>query len=352
MRVFSNIKIYICILTCLFCHKSIHAQDIHFSQIQESPLWLNPANAGSFDGYFRAIANYRNQWASMGNAFQTMAVSIDAVTLKTRKGKGYLGLGMYVFNDKAGVAKIGSTQAQFHLSAIVKLSKKSKMAGAAYIGYNQSTANFSALTFGNQFNGKDIDNSLTNGEVNPFITHANLDAGVGFNYEFSNAKIGIVRDNMFTLKIGGASHHINKPVLYYTNGSNYKLPIRFTGNVQAKIEIKDSKISFLPSVIYLSQASASEINIGTFIRYRLKNATKITGINHERGINFGLYYRVKDAIVPQINLDMGKYAIGLSYDMNISQYRQVSKTVGGFEIYLKFISLSDGLFKRRREYGL
>ena len=78
-------KLPIIILICVA--NVLKSQDIHFSQIQESPLWLNPANAGFFNGYVRSIANYRNQWASMGNAFQTMAVSIDAVALKQEKIK-------------------------------------------------------------------------------------------------------------------------------------------------------------------------------------------------------------------------------------------------------------------------
>ena len=106
-------KLPIIILICVA--NVLKSQDIHFSQIQESPLWLNPANAGFFNGYVRSIANYRNQWASMGNAFQTMAVSIDAVAFKTRKNKAYLGAGLFVFNDEAGVAKMGSTQAQLQI---------------------------------------------------------------------------------------------------------------------------------------------------------------------------------------------------------------------------------------------
>jgi type IX secretion system PorP/SprF family membrane protein len=330
----------------------VFAQDIHFSQIQESPLWLNPANAGFFNGYFRAIANYRNQWASMGNAFQTMAVSIDAVALKTKKNKAYLGLGLFVFDDKAGVAKIGSTQVQFHLNGIIKTSKKSKLAGAAYLGYIQNKANYSALTFGNQYTGKEIDKGLASGEAVNFTSFSTMDAGVGLNYEFTSATIHMVRDDIFSIKIGGAIHHINKPVQRFSSGSNYQLPMRFVGNIQMRYDIKETKLSLLPSVIYLRQGTASEINIGTFLRYRFKNATKITGVFSESGLNIGVYYRVNDAIIPQINLDMGKYAIGVSYDYNLSKYNKVSKGNGGFEIYLKFISLDDALFKRRREHGL
>ena len=108
----------------LFMSSFGYSQDVHFSQIQEAPLWLNPANAGFMNGYFRAVANYRNQWMAMGNAFQTMAISVDGSALKTKKYKAYLGLGLFVFNDRAGLAKMGTTQAQIHINAIIKTSKR------------------------------------------------------------------------------------------------------------------------------------------------------------------------------------------------------------------------------------
>ena len=328
------------------------SQDIHFSQIQESPLWLNPANAGFMNGYLRAIANYRNQWASMGNAYQTMAISVDASTLKTKKNKAYLGIGLFVFNDRAGVAKMGTTQAQLHLNAIIKTGKKSKLGGAVYVGFNQNSAKYASLTYGNQYDGKVIDNTLGSGEAVSYASFISTDVGVGVNYEFSSANIDMLRDDIFSLKIGGAVHHLNRPVQKFGSGSTYQLPMRFVGNIQARIDVKGTKISLLPSVIYLRQAKSTEITLGTHIRYRFKNPTKLTGVKSETGLNIGLYYRIGDAIIPQLNLDMGKYAIGVAYDLNVSKYRQVSNLQGGFEIYLKFMSLDDALFKRKREHGL
>lgn len=336
----------------LFIVSIASAQDVHFSQIQESPLWLNPANTGFFSGYFRAVANYRNQWASMGNPYQTMSISIDAATLKSTKNKAYLGVGMFVFNDKAGVAKIGTTQVQLNTSVIIKTSKLSKLSGGINIGYNQNSANYAALTYGNQYTGKDIDKSIASGETVNYTSFVNMDVGAGINYEYSTANVDMVRDDIFSIKFGAAVHHINKPIQQFSTGSSYQLPMRFVGNIQARIDLKETKISILPSLIYLRQGTAQEINIGTHIRYRFKNNTKITGFITETGLNFGVYYRVNDAIVPQVNLDMGKYAIGLSYDFNISKYSQASKYNGGFEIYLKFITLDNALFKRGREHGL
>jgi type IX secretion system PorP/SprF family membrane protein len=339
-------------ISALFISSFGFSQDVHFSQIQESPLWLNPANAGFMDGYFRAVANYRNQWMSMGKAYQTMAISVDASLLKTKKNKAYLGLGLFVFNDRAGVAKMGSTQAQIHINAIIKTSKKSKLGGAVYIGFNQNSANYASLTYANQYDGKAIDNSLGSGEVVTYASFLNTDVGAGLNYEFSSANIDMLRDDIFSLKIGAAAHHLNQPVQKFASGSTYKLPMRFVGNVQARIDIKGTKVSILPSVIYLRQANATEITVGTHLRYRFKNPTKVTGVKSETGLNIGVYYRVNDAIIPQINLDLGKYAIGVAYDLNVSKYKQVSKLNGGFEIYLKFMSLGDALFKRKREHGL
>ena len=344
-------KKYLLIIT-LFIASLGFAQDVHFSQIQESPLWLNPANAGFMDGYFRAVANYRNQWASMGKAYQTMAISVDASVLKTKKQKAYLGLGLFVFNDRAGAAKLGSTQAQIHINAIIKTSKKSKLGGAVYIGFNQNTANYASLTYASQYNGKDIDNTLGSGEAVTYSSFLTSDVGAGLNYEFSSANIDMLRDDIFSLKIGAAAYHLNQPVQKFASGSTYKLPPRFVGNVQARIDIKGTKVSILPSVIYLRQATATEITLGTHLRYRFKNPTKVTGVKSETGVNIGVYYRVGDAVIPQVSLDMGKYAIGLAYDLNVSKYKQVSKLNGGFEIYLKFISLDDALFKRKREHGL
>jgi len=339
-------------IIALFISSLGFSQDIHFSQIQEAPLWLNPANAGFMDGYFRAVANYRNQWMSMGNAFQTMAISVDASTLKTKKNKAYLGLGLFVFNDRAGMAKMGSTQAQIHINAIIKTSKKSKLGGAVYVGFNQNSANYAALTFGNQYNGKEIDNTIGNGEIVTYSSFLSSDVGAGLNYEFSSAAIDMLRDDIFSLKIGGAVYHMNRPVQKFASGSTYQLPMRFVGNVQARIDIKGTKISILPSLIYLKQATATEVTVGTHIRYRFKNPTKVTGVKSETGLNIGVYYRVSDAVIPQVSLDMGKYAIGLAYDLNLSTYKQVSKMNGGFEVYLKFMSLDDALFKRKREHGL
>jgi hypothetical protein len=59
------------------------AQDIHFSQFNETPVLINPAmSCTAFDT--RIIANYKNQWASVTSPYQTYGISIERA-IKTFK---------------------------------------------------------------------------------------------------------------------------------------------------------------------------------------------------------------------------------------------------------------------------
>ena len=70
-------------LSVLFCFAAF-AQDPGFSQFFASPLTLNPALTGKFNGDLRVAGNYRNQWPSINNAFITSTISVDMPILKDR----------------------------------------------------------------------------------------------------------------------------------------------------------------------------------------------------------------------------------------------------------------------------
>src|SRR5213075_1704878 len=79
------------------------AQDPNFSQFFASPLTLNPALTGKFDGVYRIAINYRNQWPTINNAFTTATISFDAGILKNHIPEiDQFGIGIMGFTDKAG----------------------------------------------------------------------------------------------------------------------------------------------------------------------------------------------------------------------------------------------------------
>ena len=62
--------IFIYSILIILINNKLNAQDIHFSNINEAPLFNSPANTGFYNGYFRSIINYRSQWGAMNKAFQ------------------------------------------------------------------------------------------------------------------------------------------------------------------------------------------------------------------------------------------------------------------------------------------
>lgn len=80
-----------------------NAQDPHFSQFFASPLTLNPALTGKFDGTLRVSGNYRNQWPAFNNVYTTSTLSVDFPILKSRlPDYDTWGVGILALTDKAG----------------------------------------------------------------------------------------------------------------------------------------------------------------------------------------------------------------------------------------------------------
>ncbi|MEM9023599.1 MAG: type IX secretion system membrane protein PorP/SprF, partial [Bacteroidota bacterium] len=85
---------------------TLSAQDMHFSQFNNSPMNLNPGLAGDFDGEYRFVLNQRRQWSSVtSNPFQTFGVSADA---REPLDIENVGAGVSVYHDVAGDSRFNT----------------------------------------------------------------------------------------------------------------------------------------------------------------------------------------------------------------------------------------------------
>jgi type IX secretion system PorP/SprF family membrane protein len=335
-------------LLVAFCvaASSLSAQDIHFSQFNETPQLLNPAATGVYSGYIRAIVNYKNQWQAMGNAFNTVAASCDMPLFDKNEKKAHIGAGINFFSDKAGDSNFGTTEANLCLSAILPVSKESKFALGMSFGGAQKKLTLAGMSWGNQYDGQGFNTAMASNEMagDPSISY--FDLGAGVYYRWSKGKTKFDRNEKHTFDIGVAYFHLNQPSLKFLTVPE-KLYSKLVVNVVGHLDKPASKISFLPSAIYFQQGKAMEVTVGCAIRYRIKNETKITGLITESALAVGLHYRVGDAIIPSVYYNMGDFYIGISYDVNVSSYNKVSKSKGGAEISLKYNILKGALFKQK-----
>jgi type IX secretion system PorP/SprF family membrane protein len=341
---------YFSVLLFVVLSGTLSSQDIHFSQVLETPTFLSPANTGFFNGYYRASLHYRNQWSAMGKPFQTIGISTDGGLFKTKKRKAFVGLGLTIFNDKAGAANLSKTNALLNVSGILKVNKRSVLSVGLSGGADATNGNYSQLTFANQFDGNKIDQERPSGESVVYRQYTTTDINAGIAYEYSKVTVDQDHDDVMSFRLSIGAFHLNQPRQEFAAGSPYRLPVRYVGALITRYDFEDTKFSVTPSFVIQRQGQAWEYVTGTYIKYRTGVGTKVTGAKTVNAMGFGAFYRSYDAFIANLIYEMGDYAIGVSYDFNVSGYRTASRYNGGFEISLRYNNLASSLFDSRSEF--
>ena len=165
----------------LFCFNPLYGQDIHFTQLNGSPLLVNPAFTGLYKGWERAAINHKSQWVNAQTKFYTTAIAIDFNLLKTPRKRGtFLGVGLQLYNDIGGDSKFGTKQLLASFSAIVPVAKDHFLSLGLQAGMGQRSGSYDNLVFPNQFDGTSFDPGLNSFESNGLNSQVFADLSVGF----------------------------------------------------------------------------------------------------------------------------------------------------------------------------
>jgi len=315
------------------------AQDIHFSQFNEAPMLLNPALTGAFNGDHRAILNYKNQWGSVAKPYQTYAFSYDAGLFKQKLQTGYLGIGISVFKDIAGDMKFGTTQANLSVAYHQELNENNELTAGIQGGYTGRSLDPSGEQWDNQYDGiSGFDGSLPSGETSTFQNFSYGDFSGGLVWNYFSKEMYSTANNALKLNLGGCVEHINQPKLSFYQMKDDKLWLKYAVHGGAWIGIKNTNTSIIPSAVFWKQGSSQEITAGSMFRFRLKEESKYTGFVKEFAFSLGGFYRVNDAVIASTQFELGSWALGMSYDVNVSGLKAASNGRGGLEVYLRYIS--------------
>jgi type IX secretion system PorP/SprF family membrane protein len=309
------------LLTSYFMLLTSCAQDIHFTQFNNSPLTLNPANTGQFHGDDRFSLIDRNQWSSVTKPFQTFSASYDTRLLTRSFHKDMIGIGVVFYRDKAGDSDFGTTQASLSLSyskSIDKL-KRHFLTFALQGGMAQRTIDYSKLMFDNQFNGSVYDPGISSNEQfsKSNFLYPDISAGISWSF-FINSSTNI--------SSGISLFHINQPDQSVIQNGLSKLDSRFSGYLNMESAVTD-KLSLAPAVLFMQQGTYQEADFGVFLKF-IKDKSLI----NYTGFNIGAFTRVFDAVNVIASMDYRKFTVGLSYDINYSALEKASHARGGYEI--------------------
>ncbi len=325
----------------------VHAQDIHFSQFNETPLLINPGQTGAFSGEMRVFINYKDQWNSIAEPYRTFMLSFDVGLLKKKWNNVYLGTGLLIYNDQAGKTKFGTTQVNLSLSAILAANPKNKFSLGLQGGFAQKGVKNTDVKWGNQFDGDTYDPNLDSGEEGTLNTSSFVygDFAAGLNWDFTTKPKNMASNDKVTLNLGVALFHLNQPKQKFYVDNYQSLYAKLVVHGKSYIGIPNTTLAFIPSFLYMKQKSAQEINVGGLIRYSLKEESKYTGLIKSSAIYIGGFFRVGDSFIPMVMFELADFAVGFNYDINVSGLKSVSSGKGGFEIsirYIKGASVSNG----------
>lgn len=304
------------------------AQDPHFSQFFASPLTLNPAYTGKFDGTFRAAANYRNQWPTINNAFTTATASVDFGIIQKRLPEfDTWGVGIMGLNDQSGNKILNNNF--ISLSTAYHKALDENGYHTITVGFQGTYANkrldISKATFEDMlqadgFTGttqEDFASNTSNINLNYF------DVNAGLLYSGST-------DGYNNFYLGVSTYHINRPKESFTGG-NYILNPRLTIHGGGYVPV--GRITTLhASFIHQRQAGASETVAGAALSFKLNDDE-----DTETALYTGLWYRFKDAFIPYVGIEFAGLRLGYSYDINNSSLNTASNSRGGNEISLIYI---------------
>lgn len=297
------------------------AQDVHWSQFFDDPVFLNPANAGSFRGTSRFHLHYRDQWRSVTKPFQTFSFSYDARFSK----KPQFGLGFLVLNDVSGDGKFKTLEVQLAPSYEKILNRDSSdvLSFGAQLAVNHRNFTFPNFYFDEQYNGVNYDPDLPVSEELITDKRTNLSLGFGSKYRHRF-------DRQKSVEAGIAAFNINQPNQGFY-GEKVKRDLRLCFYVSADLKLK-GKLSLLPSVLLQKQGSYSELVLGGRLKYVMKNEEK-----NYKAVYGGVFFRAKDAFFLNLGLDYNKWYFGLSYDVNISTLTPASGKKGGLELVTRYV---------------
>lgn len=317
----------------LFLTQELKSQDVHFSQYDFSPLSLNPANTGNFDGDWRISSNYRTQWKKVSKAYVTNSFGYDQqVYLMNEK----FSAGGFLLSDRAGDGSLKTTKIYIS-GAYHKTIDNHQFHFGLQPGLVLRSVDMAKITFPDQFNMQtgQFDNQLTSNEVGFKDSQSFLDVNLGLGW---NRKFG-----KYTPAFGFALYHLNRPKDNFFN-NDQKLSARKVLNANVKIDITP-KIFVTPGLLLMASAKSSQTIVGSKIGYNLNiGDIKSVFVNLSRRDGFKT---MNDANIIAAGVNYRNFDIGVSYDVNISDLRIATNSRGAFEIAIIYTAPNTRLKKVR-----
>lgn len=323
----------------------VHAQDVGYSQFYDQPLLRNPALAGIFTGDLRLVGAFRNQWQSVTIPYRTFGLSTEVKMPTNIVPDDNVTIGLQLMRDVAGTSDFSTTQIMPAVNYSLPLSgvTNSYLSFGVMGGLLQQRFDPSKLVMNDQFvagsNGSfSILPSSAQVFNNTSVNYFDLSIGVSYNGSFGEDMDYFLGTGLF---------HITRPQVGFFEGNKISLNKKAAFNAGLTIPSSETdQVIFYGD--YFKQfgegfqpVGISTLQVGLMYRHDLEVID-----DNKTSFTLGMLYRWDDAVVPVVQLELSKFIIGVSYDVNVSKLVVASQYRGGLELTLSY---RDFLNSRRKE---
>lgn len=306
----------------------LRAQDVHLTQYYFSPLNLNPAYTGLFDGDYRIVGNHRSQWAAvMDNQFITTGLSYDQ---NFNIYQHQLAAGLSFLHDQSGLGVLQQNKLLLAL-AYKKNIKGHLLHGGVQLGLLHKGINWNKYTYPTQFNMDDGYFDATQSNMQNFQRQNMYLFDVNFGLAWSKAIT-----SKTSAEAGFSLFHLNTPKESFL-GTNNELKARQV--FDAKLNYKyNERWTLIPNFLFMHHNKAQELVWGALARFKVApNKYQLFdvfgGFTSRNGFN-----RNYDAFALIVGGKVREFQLGLSYDINVSELSDVTRYRGAFELSLIYIA--------------
>lgn len=291
----------------------LFAQDPEFTQFYATPIYTNPAFAGSECG--RLAAAYRMQYFALPGGFVTFNASYDQ---RVKKIGG--GFGIMFTNDKAGEGVLTNNSVNTSYAYELMINRYVTVRLGIQAGFFQKSLQWDKLRWGDQIiETLGFENPTQESRIDKVITVANFAAG------------GLIYSEKFYAGI--ACHNLTQPYQTFFNNELNRgtiLPRRYTvhGGLVIPLDNKrEPEATFSPNILFMAQGKFNQVNVGFY----LNKGALVTGVWYRQSGN-------ADALMALVGFRQGSFKFGYSIDFTVSDLRSAGKNSHEFTMTYEFCS--------------
>ena len=312
----------------IFGQNNLLGQDIHYSQFYNSPLNINPALTGVFNGDVRGIVSIRDQWRSVSVPYTTFTGNFDMKMYPKKSTKGFFGLGAIFNYDQAGDGNYNVTDINLTGSYNYLLNKNNVLSAGLLLGAATEGFTESGLTWDSQWDNLKYDPARGTGEpTDAAARFSYLETGVGVNYRYQ-------KTSRTFFNVGVAAWHLTTPTAEFSGDVTSEIPIRIAVNFEGLFQLA-SKFDLQVHTNYNNQDAYQELVFGGLGRIHINQAA-----GSKYALDLGASYRTSGFLIPTIALHYNQWYIGASYDVTIGDGPLLNEHniwQAGPEVHIRYI---------------